>query len=241
MKRFFSAAAAAAMIFLAGCSSKLPAGYDQFVKARENYEKLDSARVTMTDIDSGEQVMEFCFYITQNDEMVFSYRDDWDGKTQQAYSDGAEFFYKEDGDEKWTVISSSDENYVYNVYNREYRYPYAEGRIFFLAAESVSDAGIIDSEDGPLSINYVYDPEKLNAASIPGVAEEISRFESLSTTLLVGSDGIITSFTENGTVVAASGEELTLNMRIDVTEANQITDIPNPVDVIWKPGEKPSE
>ena len=241
MKRFISAAAAAAMIFLAGCSAKLPAGYDQFVKARENYEKLDSARVTMTDINSDTEIMEFCFYINANGEMVFSYRDNWDGKTQQAYSDGAEFFYKEDGDEKWTVISSSDENYVYNIYNREYRYPYAKGRIFFLAGEAVSDVGIIDSDDGPLSITYVYDPDKLNAASIPGIAEEISRFECLTTKLEVGSDGIITRFTENADVVTASGEELSLVMRIDVTEANQITDIPNPVDVIWKPGEKPAE
>ena len=152
MKRFITAAAAAAMIFLAGCGAKLPDGYDQFVKAREKYERLDSARVTMTDIDSGAEIMEFSFYINANGEMVFSYRDDWDGKTQQAYSDGAEFFYKEDGDEKWTVISSSDENYVYNIYNREYRYPYAEGRIFFLAGEAVSDAGVIESGDGPLSI-----------------------------------------------------------------------------------------
>lgn len=241
MKRFISAAAAAAMIFLAGCSAKLPAGYDQFVKARENYEKLDSARVTMTDINSDTEIMEFCFYINANGEMVFSYRDNWDGKTQQAYSDGAEFFYKEDGDEKWTVISSSDENYVYNIYNREYRYPYAEGRIFFLAGEAVSNVGIIDSDDGPLSITYVYDPDKLNAASIPGIAEEISRFDYLTTKLEVGSDGIITRFTENADVVTASGEELSLVMRIDVTEANQITDIPNPVDVIWKPGEKPAE
>ena len=105
----------------------------------------------------------------------------------------------------------------------------------------MKDAGIIDSDDGPLSITYVYDPDKLNAASIPGIAEEISRFEYLTTKLEVGSDGIITRFTENGTVVTASGEELTLNMRIDVAEANQITDIPNPVDVIWKPGEKPAE
>lgn len=240
MKRFITAAAAAAMIFLAGCGAKLPDGYDQFVKARENYEKLDSARVTMTDIDSGAEIMEFSFYINANGEMVFSYRDDWDGKTQQAYSDGAEFFYKEDGDEKWTVISSSDENYVYNIYNREYRYPYAEGRIFFLAGEAVSDAGVIESGDGPLSITYVYDPDKLNAASIPGIEEEISRFEYLSTTLVVGDDGIVASFTENGRVVTASGGELTLNMRIDVTEANQITDIPNPVDAIWRPGEKPA-
>ena len=143
MRRAFTAAAAVAgAIMLSGCSAELPDGYREFTAAREKYETLDSAKVTMRDLDSGEQVMEFSFYISANDEMVLSYTGTWGGVTQQAYSDGAEFFYKESGDDKWTVIGSGDENYIYNVYNRKYRYPYAEGRMFFLAAEAVKDAAV---------------------------------------------------------------------------------------------------
>ena len=176
MRRAFTAAAAVAgAIMLSGCSAELPGGYREFTAAREKYETLDSAKVTMTDLDSGEQVMEFSFYISANDEMVLSYTGTWGGVTQQAYSDGAEFFYKESGDDKWTVIGSGDENYIYNVYNRKYRYPYAEGRMFFLAAEAVKDAAVISSDDGPTMITYTYDPAKLNEASMPGVEEEIGR------------------------------------------------------------------
>lgn len=234
MRQILCAAVLTATLFITGCSVQLPDGYDQFVKAREKYETLDSARVTMTDIQTDEEIMEFCFYINSSNEMVFSYRDNWDGKVQQAYSDGAEFFYKEDGDEKWNVISSADENYVYNIYNREYRYPYAEGRIFFLAAESVAEAAVLDDGDGGITTTYVYDPEKLNAESIPGISGEIKQFDSLATKLEIGSDGIITRFTEEGTVVTADGDELAFNMRIEISDANQIYEIENPVDFVNK-------
>lgn len=239
MKKLISAAAAViCCVALAGCSAKLPEGYDKFTAAREKYEKLDSARVTMTDLDSGDEIMEFSFYFNSSDEMVFSYYGSWNGEVQQAYSDGAEFFYKEDGDEKWTVISSADENYVYNVYNRGYRYPYAEGRIFFLAGEAVATAEVTET-DGITSITYVYDPDKLNSASMPGVQEEISRFSALTTTLNIGSDGIVRDFTESGTVTSVTGEILTLNMKITVTDVNDVFEVRNPVDEIYRNGEKP--
>lgn len=232
MRRAFTAAAAVAgAIMLSGCSAELPDGYREFTAAREKYETLDSAKVTMTDLDSGEQVMEFSFYISANDEMVLSYSGTWGGVTQQAYSDGAEFFYKESGDDKWTVISSGDENYIYNVYNRKYRYPYAEGRMFFLAAEAVKDAAVISSDDGPTMITYTYDPAKLNEASMPGVEEEISAFSALTTTLTIDG-GVPVKFVENGTVTTVSGEELTLNMEIDVTAVNEVFEIPYPVDEV---------
>lgn len=242
MKRTIAAALAAFSVVLsAGCSAKLPAGYSKFTAAREKYETLDSGRVTMTDLSTGEEIMQFSFYINVNDEMVFSYRGSWQGEEQQAYSDGAEFFYKESGDEKWTVIDSSDDGYIYNVYNRGYRYPYAEGRLFFLAGEAVSDAGIIESDDGPTSITYTYDPEKLNSASMPGVQEDIQSFSSLITTLQIDQQGYPLSFTETGSAITSSGEVMDFDMRIDITDINDVYDVPNPVDEIYKNGEKPQK
>ncbi len=234
MKKALLTAAAASVLMMSGCTAELPDGYGEFTAARNKYEELDSARVIMTDLDTGEQIMEFSFYFTANDEMVLSYDGSWDGERQQAYSDGAEFFYKESGDEKWTVIGSGDDSYIYNVYNRKYRYPYAEGRMFFLAAEAVRQAAVTVNADGTTEITYDYDPEKLNSASMPGVEEEISDFEELSTTLKINAEGIPVSFTEGGTVTTVSGETLTLNMRIDITEINEVFEIPYPVDEVYK-------
>lgn len=244
MKKSIAAALAAVSVVSAtlvtGCSANLPGGYDKFTAAREKYQNLDSARVTMTDLTTGEEIMRFSFYINVNDEMVFSYWGSWQGAEQQAYSDGAEFFYKDSGDEKWTVIGSDDDSYIYNVYNRGYRYPYAEGRLFFLAGEAVKDAGIIESDDGPTSITYTYDPDKLNAESMPGVQEDIQSFVELTTNLEIDQQGYPVSFTEDGTVITAAGEEMSFSMRIDVTDINNVYDVANPVDEIYKKSEKPT-
>ncbi len=237
MKRLIPAAAVLLSV-LTGCAAKLPEGCRQFTEARDAYERLDSAMVTMTDLDTGERVMEFSFYFTQKDEMVLSYYGCWDGEVQQAYSDGAEFFYKESGDEKWSVIDSDDENYIYNIYNRKYRYPYAEGRMFFLAAEAVEEAQV-SHEGGGTRITYIYDPEKLNQASMPGVEESIQDFSALTTVMKIGADGIVDSFTEMGTVTSVSGETVTLNMEITIDKANEDIDIPYPVDEVYGKGEKP--
>lgn len=235
----FAAVSVVSVALSSGCAAKLPAYYDKFTAARDKYQNVDSARVTMTDISTGEEIMRFSFYFNVNDEMVFSCWTSWQGEEQQAYSDGAEFFYKYSDDEKWNVISSSDDSYIYNIYNRGYRYPYAEGRLFFLAGEAVQDAGIIESDDGPTSITYTYDPEKLNSESMPGVQEDIQSFEKLVTTLEIDQQGYPLSFTEDGTVVTAAGEVMEFNMRIDVTDINNVYDVENPVDEIYKKGEKP--
>ena len=99
---------------------------------------------------------------------------------------------------------------------------------------------MIGSDDGPTSITYTYDPEKLNNASMPGVEEDIASFEKFSTTMEINQDGIPVMFTESGTVMTASGETLSVNIKIDITSINEVFEIPYPVDEIYKPGEKPA-
>ena len=74
---------------------------------------------------------------------------------------------------------------------------------------------------------------------MPGVQEDIQSFEELTTTLEIDQQGYPVSFTEDGTVVTSAGEVMDFNMRIDVTDINNVYDVANPVDEIYKKGEKP--
>ncbi len=227
-------------VAFSGCTTKLPEGYDAVKQAKDQYEQLDSAHVTMTDLTDGSVIMDFSFYINPNNEMVLSYYG-IDGEEEQfAYSNGAEYFYKEHGDEKWTVIGSDDENYLYNLYNREYRYPYAQGGIFFLDGGSVADVGIINSDDGAMQITYTYDANKLNSSAVEYL-DGVSGFVSLETVFTVNSDGYITEFIERGIVTGDDGIDLDINMSITVDSMNEVYDIKYPVDEIYAPGEKSTE
>lgn len=214
-------------LMLAGCTP-LPEEYGTVKKAKELYEKLDSARVVMLDNKSGEELMDFRFYINKKDEMIFSYESFENG--DRAYSDGMQFFYRTDGDGGWTAITPKNEEYIYNIYNRKYRYPYARGGLFFLDGTSVSS--VETSEDGgDRLITYVYDAEKLNK-NAAGTLDGVSAFSSLTCVYRVNSDGYITEFTEKGAITDETETVLEIDLTYRVLEMNSINSIENPVDYV---------
>ena len=215
-------------VLLTGCAQKMPQDYDRIKEAKKLYEELDSARIVMTDLNSGAEVLEFSFYLNKDDEMVFSYRGFDGGGEERAYSDGAQFFYKTADEEGWHIIGSDDESYLYNRYNKTYRYPYARGSIFFLDGTSVSSASTTEKSDGSFSITYVYDSEGLNNYAA-GRLENVSEFSSLTAVYELNPEGYITSFTQTGTVSDENGVASDINMRLDVFDMNGVYEIPYPV------------
>ncbi|MBE6888952.1 MAG: hypothetical protein E7485_02940 [Ruminococcaceae bacterium] len=227
------AAAIAAVICMSGCIAQMPDGYNDVKAAKENYEKLNSAHTTMFDLSTGDKIMDFSFYINNSGEMILSYYGKDGADEMYAYSNGAEYFYKDAGDELWSVIGADDESYIYNIYNREYRYPYADGGIFFLDGGSVESFSVTDKPDGGCTIVYVYDADKLNASAAE-MLDGVSGFDSLETTFEINADGYITDFTEKGTVTDADGVSREVNMRISVDMMNEVYEIPYPVDRVNK-------
>ncbi len=231
MRKLLVAAAACVVLLISGCA-KTPDGYDTVKSAKEKYEQLDSAHMVMTNLNSGETMMEFSFFINSNDEMVLYYCGTSDGKQEYAYSNGAEYFYKSAEDELWNVISPDNEYYIYNIYNRGYRYPYAQGGIFFLDGTSVQTAEITDSADG-CTVKYTYDAEKLNE-STQGLFDNISSFSSMQTTIEINAEGFITEYTLMGDVTYTDGVADSLNVQMTVDSMNEVYDIPYPVDRVNK-------
>lgn len=213
----------AVMIFVK--LDSVPDGYNDIKKARQMYEKLDSARLTMVDLSTGECLMSFCFYINADNEMILDYDSPQSG--EHAYSDGKQFYYKEGG--KWTAITPADEAYIHNIFNREYRYPYARGTAFFLDGTSVGEAAVEEENGGEKTITYVYDAEKLNANAVKSL-DNVSEFTALTCTYTIGADGLITRFTEIGSVIGADGVSSDINIALEVTDANNVKVIDIPFD-----------
>lgn len=229
MKKIAAALIMLSLMFVGGCGLSTPEGFSQVKKAREIYEDLDSATLTMTDMSDGQTLMEFSFYIRSNNEMVFSYISEDESGIEGAYSDGAQFFYKNRTDENWTLIPTSDESYLYNLYSKTYRYPYARGSVFFLDGTSVSSASITENSDGSAVVEYIYDPEKLNENSVE-LLEGVSSFSSLTIVYEIAADGCMKSFTEKGTITDENGEQQDIHIKMSVSDANAVSDIQNPVD-----------
>lgn len=216
------------ILLLTGCTTT-PEAYNDIKQAKKLYEKLDSAHVVMLDNIENVPLMDFRFYINKKDEMIFSYEGFESG--DRAYSDGVQFFYRTEGDDGWTAITPKDEAYIYNVYNRKYRYPYARGGLFFLDGTSVSSAEVKDDGAGGAVITYAYDPERLNDYASKQF-EDVSEFIGLSCTYRINADGYITEFSQRGTISDSEGELRDMDITYLVTEMNGITAIENPVDYV---------
>lgn len=203
---------------------ELPEGYGDIKKARERYEKLDSAQLDMIDVSSGELLMTFRFYINENNEMIFDY--DCPQNGEHAYSDGKQFYYKTDGE--WTEITPDDEAYIHNLYNREYRYPYARGAAFFLDGNSVREAAV-EQNGSEKIITYVYDCDKLNENSAR-LLDNVSEFYEFACTYTINEDGLIVKFTEKGRYSDTDGEPEEIDIAFEVTEVNNVKVIDIPFD-----------
>lgn len=225
MRKIFALTAVSGALLLCGCSAK-PEGYDSVKRAKELFETLDSARVVMEDISAGERLMEFSFYINENDEMIFSYVGRSEDGEERCYGNGAEFWYKTADSADWEVIGPADENYYYNIYTRDYRYPYTRGSIFFLDGTSVDTASVTE-EEGATAIIYYYDPDKLNSYAV-SLLDNVSSFSSLTATYVLDENGYITEFVEYGTVTGADGSESDVSLRITVEDMNGIHEIEAP-------------
>lgn len=224
-------AIAAAVLFLGTLTAmiliklgELPDGYNDIKKGREKYEKLDSARLEMLDLSSGELLMTFCFYINSDNEMILDY--DCPQNGEHAYSDGKQFYYRTDGE--WNAITPRDEAYIHNIYNREYRYPYARGSAFFLDGTAVSEAAVEQNGDEK-NITYVYDCDKLNESSAKQL-DNVSRFIGFTCIYTLNADGLIVRFTEKGSIVDMDGKTEDINIAFEVSDVNNVKVIDIPFD-----------
>ena len=113
-KRMLAAAAAgiSAMLMLCSCmgSVKDAEGGELIKKARSAYKELNSARVLMTNTDSGEVEQEFTFKYDEKDILTFSYKGKSEKNEYAQYNNGAELFTYENGE--LSYIQRGEEGFV---------------------------------------------------------------------------------------------------------------------------------
>lgn len=184
-------------------------------QAREDYATLDSAKVVITNEDTGDIEQEFTFKYDEKDVLTYSYYGKNGGKEYAQYNNGIESYTYDNGEYSHLVKGDKD----FSKYTRKAKHPQAdEGMLMFApkAVESVSD---IIGDDGSVTVTYVYDVSKLGKD-----AEEIGT-KGFSTTYFFDKDGELEYFTEN-TVTKNSQ----YNYRVDITERNSVDKIENNVE-----------
>ena len=220
MKRIIAAIAAAASAALMLCSCIGGAGDveggELIKKARAAYRELDSARVLMTNIATGEVEQEFTFKYDEKDILIYSYRGKSEKNEYAQYNNGAELFTYENG--KVTYKQKGDEGFV--LYMRETTHPQADEGLILYSPNAITEASLKE-ENGLTHIHHVYDVSKIGAASESGTVTAFSADYYFS--------GEALQYFVETTTVEENGAEKQYAYKVEITEKNAVDKVENTV------------
>jgi hypothetical protein len=216
IKTLMAALLAAAMVpaVLTGCGSVKDAeGADLILDARKEYAQLDSAKVIMTNLGTGEVDQEFTFKYDEKDVCVFSYYGKNGDDVYAQFNNGVEDMKYENGEYSHTVRGDR----AFNQYTRSAKHPQADEGLLVYTPQAVKKAEKTE-KDGEISVKYEYDLKKLGA-DIEGV--KATGFE---TEYRFTDGGELLWFTET-----TYSKDETYSYKIEITERNSVDKVENTV------------
>lgn len=207
-------------VCISACSCSLKnedkAGGDLIKAARQEYCGLDSAKVVMTNENTGEAEQTFTFKYDEKDVLMFSYYGKSENSEYAQYNNGTECFTYDNGEYIHSV--RGDDDFV--RYTRAVTHPQAdEGLLIYEPKYIVSDSSETD-DSGIEHITHVYDAEKIGAEVEHG---DVTDF---CVDYYFDPDGSLLYFVET-TTADEDGEEVTYPYKVEITERNSVKDVEN--------------
>lgn len=206
-----------ALFVFSGCGTADVAGSELVEKAREEYTKLNSAKVIMTNTETNEIEQTFVFKYDEKNVLTFAYEGKYLDESYAQYNNGYECYTSENGEYSFAQRGDKD----FTAYDRDSTHPQANEGLIIFSANAVEKSSVTE-ENGITCVEHRYDPEKIGATSDEGnVADFIARF-------YFNEDKELLYFTED-TVIDSNGDEITHSYKVEITEKNAVEDIENPV------------
>lgn len=211
-RKIISAIMACFVVILSSCGVQPSVEGDDLInKAREAYKSLDSAKVIMTNEDTGEAEQTFTFKYDEKGILTYSYEGKNGDDVYAQYNNGLESFSYEKGN--YTYLQKGDNDFA--AYTRDVTHPQAaEGLIIFQPAAIASAE--VKKESGRTHVHHEYDISKLS------VDDNLTAF---SADYYFDKDENLLYFVE---VSVVGGKEY--KYRVDITEKNAVEKIENTVE-----------
>lgn len=199
-----------------GCSLKKE--YDLYGKERvedlrESAKNWQSGRYLLTNIDTDIMDQAFSFMYNEDGSQTYLYeRVSEENGYYAEFSDG-ETFYVLNGGEA-SILKSGSEGYA--SYDRKNPHPYSTGDLLFYENLFVKSSEEIPEEDGGVCYRYYYNTDKINDTLGTSLTEFVTEY-------IFNADGGFGYFVQRN-----SDGESSYAYRIDIIDANSLTEIENP-------------
>lgn len=199
-----------------GCSLKKE--YDLF--GRDRIEAVRSAagswrsgRYLLTNLDTGEMNQAFSFMYNADGSQSYLYEVVNGGEYYAEYSGGGDMYILDSGGV--SVIKEGGEGYV--KYSESEPHPYSTGELLFYVNQFVSSSAENTDGEGRVTYTYYYNVDKINETLGTSLTE-------FYTSYVFDSEGGFLYFEQHSTNAEGS-----YAYRIEVIDANALTEIENPV------------
>ncbi len=217
MKKRLTTILIISILVLTGCREKNVVGEELVNKAREDYAKLDSAAVVITDMKSGDITQTFSFNYKDDGTMVYLYNGYIDGKPYIEYNDGESLYIENNG----KITTSNNKSRDFKKFTRKKPHPDASEEFMLLVKDSIDEASTKITESGK-QVTYIY-----NAKKFRKVNRQLGNVKAFSIVYNFNKDGNLINFIDI-CIIEEDGKDIEKAFKIEITEKNQILRIDKP-------------
>ncbi len=217
MKKRLTTILIISILVLTGCREKNVVGEELVNKAREDYAKLDSAAVVITDIKTGDITQTFSFNYKDDGTMVYLYNGYIDGKPYIEYNDGESLYIENNG----KITTSNNKSRDFKKFTRKKPHPDASEEFMLLVKDSIDEASTKITDSGK-QVTYIY-----NAKKFRKVNRQLGNVKAFSIVYNFNKDGNLINFIDI-CVIEEDGKDIEKAFKVEITEKNQILRIDKP-------------
>ena len=207
-----------AVLWLSGCGEvEDKAGGERIKQARKEYTSLNSARVVMTDMETGEEEQSFTFKYDEKDTLIFAYYGKSENNEYAQFNNGLECFTYENGKLEHSIKGDSD----FVRYTRKMPHPQADAGLLIYTPQNIISAEE-ENVNGGIKVTHEYDVKLIDAQVEDG---EVTGFTA---EYFFDENGGLEYFTET-TEAQVDGRTEVYAYKIEITEKNSVGTVENTV------------
>ncbi|MCD7823502.1 MAG: hypothetical protein LUG86_05735 [Oscillospiraceae bacterium] len=215
--------AVAVALSLTACGDDyVVAGEDYILAARAAYIELDSARVDIINDDTGESEQIFIYKYDEVGMMTYSYYAVSDDTVIAQFNNGYEQYTEQYG--TVTYLDTGDTSFT--SYTRDVPYPLAdEGLILFYKKAVDTETSYIATNELAIEVCHYYNISKLSGVD---TADGMTGFKVL---YYFDGEGNLLFLREITEITNDDGSITEYSYSIYITEQNEVTTVPNFIDI----------
>lgn len=209
-----------ALILLTGCGGEKLEGQKKVEKAREDFSKLHSGVVTVTNLTTGEVEQTLTFKYDEVGILLYSLTGTTDGKPYEQYCNGYELYTFEN--DSLDVVKKQET--TYQTYTYDVRYPMTDDDYLYFEAGKITSVSSVELDDGSSSYVYNYEPSAITAD------ENLGELKSFMMTFYFDKNDKLTHFDEFSTY-QKNGAETSYEYRMEISDRDSVEKIQMPENI----------